>query len=84
MTPTKVRLARRRGQATNQRGRYSACKIVGLLCMVLVFAGTVRASNSQIGDQNVRLTGVQPMQEPLGGEKVLRDPQLNRVAIIGQ
>jgi hypothetical protein len=52
--------------------------------MVLVFAGTVRASNSQVGVQNAPPTGVQPKQKPLGGEKDLQNSQSNRVAIIGK
>lgn len=84
MIPIKVRLARGRRQANNQRGHYSVCKMMGLLCMVLALATTVRASNSQIGVQNVQLAEVQPRQEPLSGEKGPRDFPLNRVAIIGK
>jgi hypothetical protein len=81
MTPDKVSLACRSRRATNQRGRYCVCKIVGLLCMVLVFATTVRASNSQIRTQNEwsEEGGVIRSQE-----KDSQGSQLNRVAIIGK
>lgn len=93
MTGMKVTLVRRRLQATARRRRFPpAYSVLGLLCIVLLSATTVLARICQIGNDNewcdeggmAGSRACHSMQKPLGGEKDLHEPRLNRVAIIGK